>query len=221
MRLERFDIWLRQISEELILPGGVTVTSSDLNWLLEYFKEAYDRGVSKSNSDLARTLGRNQIPEIFSAFDLPYHIEKTGFLFSRDFTQLRGITEAMGQQINLHLSDGLLQGYNPKKIAKKLNERVDKIGITRSKLLARTEIINTHNLGYVNEGLRLSEVLGEEVVYEWISSGDGKVRPEHTTRNRKIYSYDKVIQLIGEPNCRCSIGAIPIAEIEDKSKVIR
>jgi hypothetical protein len=219
-KLEQFDVWMESVLNELILQGSVDVNSPTLNWMLQYFEEAYERGVRKANNEMAATLGRNQIPIRTDVFKVPFHIEKVSLLFARDFAQLKGITEVMSQQMSFVLSDGLLKGENPLKIAKKLNERVDKIGITRSRLLARTEIINSHNFGKANEGQALSELLGEEVVYLWRTAGDIKVRPAHVERNKKYYTYEKVITLIGEPNCRCSINPVPVSRLPEDAIII-
>lgn len=220
-KLERFDIWLQQAIAEIILSGGTDLNSIQLNWMLEYFKESYERGAKKANNELAGIYGRNEIPARLDILATPFHVEKLQLMFTRDFAQLKGITETMSQQINYHLSQALLQGQNPRKVAKTLTDRVDAIGITRARLLARTEIINTHNLAKVNEGLVLSDLLGEEIVYQWITSGDIKVRPEHGARNNKYFSWERVLELIGEPNCRCTVVAIPLSAVPSNVEVVR
>jgi SPP1 gp7 family putative phage head morphogenesis protein len=220
-KLERFDIWLEQAISEIILSGGTDISSPQLNWLLGYFKESYERGAKKGNNELASVYGRNEIQARLDILSAPFHIEKLQLIFTRDFAQLKGITEAMSQQINYHLSEALLKGENPRQVAKTINDRVDAIGITRARLLARTEIINTHNLAKVNEGKILSDLLGEDVVYRWITSGDIKVRPEHVSRNNKYYSFERVAELIGEPNCRCAVVAVPLSVVPDDAEVVR
>lgn len=218
-KLERFDVWLQVAIQEIILSGSVDLNSPQLNWLLPYLEQAYFRGAQGTNNNLATIYGRNQIPARVAIATVPFHVEKLQLLFSRDFAQLKGISDYMAQQISYELSQGLLQGQNPRKIAKSLNNRVDKIGITRARLLARTEIVNAHNLGRINEGKVLQGLLGEEIVYEWITSGDSRVRPTHNLRGQNYYSYEKVIQLIGEYNCRCAIVAVPISRIPKGTKI--
>lgn len=220
-KLERFDVWLKSVVDELILSGDVAVNSINLNWMLEYFKESYSRGVKKANNEMARVIGRNQIPIRPDVFAVPFHVEKVQLLFARDFAQLKGITEAMSQQMNRVLAQGLLTGESPRTIARLLNDRVDKIGRTRSILLARTEIVNAHNLGKIMEGKALSDILGEEVVYLWQDSNDGKVRPEHVFRDGKYYSFARILTLIGEPNCRCAVTSTPISAVPEGATVIR
>ncbi len=220
-KLQEFDRWLQTAINQIILTGNVNPRSPQLNWMLQYFLEGYERGAKKGNTQLARFLGRNKIPVTTSVLQNPFHIDKLQLLFSRDFTQLKGITEAMSQQINYVLSEGLLEGLGSKKIAKNINDRVDKIGITRSNLLARTEIINTFNLAVINEGNYISSIIDEQIVYEWVDSGDSRVRPTHVLRDGKYYTSQKVSELIGEPNCRCTVVATPISFVPDGKTVIR
>lgn len=220
-KLAAFDAWLHSAISEIVLSGGVVPGAADLNWLLVYFEESYSRGVRRTNNNMARLLGRNVVPVRSRAFDTPFHIQKLEFLFSRDFAQLKGITETMSQQITKELSDSLLKGESPLKAAKKMNDRVDKIGKTRSKLLARTEIINTHNLGSIYEGEDLEALIGEEVVYFWDAAEDSRVRREHNFRDEKYYSRGKVATLIGEPNCRCAVTGVPISMVPEGVEVIR
>ena len=219
-RLDRFDIWLQQTIAELITSGNATPGSSEINWLLEYTETGYVRGVKKGNSQLSSQFGNNIVPDRIDIFAGPFHVEKASLLFSRDFTQLKGITAAMSQQMNYILSEGILNGENPEKIARKMLDRIDKIGITRTRLLARTEIINAHNLGTILEGEEVGDLLGEEIVYRWITAGDGKVRTSHAIRNSRYYTQEEVIKLIGEPNCRCSVVAVPLSRVPEGVRVI-
>ena len=212
-QMEHFQAWLLLALQALVLTGDNTVNSAQLNWLMEYIQESYYRGATKGNNELAAILGRDKVPKQISILDNPFHRSKLQVIISRDFTQLKGIDAAMSQQIDRVLSEALLEGYSPLKTARLMNDRVDKIGITRSRLLARTEIIYAHNVAKITEGQRIQETIGEEIVYEWITSGDTVVRPTHVQRNRKYYSFSRVMGLLGEPNCRCAIALVPISRL--------
>lgn len=223
-KLEHFDVWLKQAINEIVLAGDVNVNSSQLHWMLEYFKGSYVRGIKSANNIFASIYGRNAIPEIINPLNVPFHVERLQFLFTRDFAQLKGITETMSQQISYELSQGLLQGKGIKHIAREINKRVDGIGIARSRLLARTEIVNTLNLGRLNETEMLSNQLGEDIVFLWISGSDARVRQTHRQRGtypNNYFSPDKVAQLIGEPNCRCAITPVPISRVPEDIEVIK
>ena len=223
-KLKKFDAWLQGAIAEIILSGSVQKDDSNINWLLAYIDTAYRKGVKKSTSLMQQRLGKNVIPDLPNLVNLPPHARAMELIFTRDFDQLKGITEAMSQQISYVISEGILQGENPNDMAKRITDRVEKIGITRAKLLARTEVINAFNLARINNVDAYSDFLGEEVVFRWISGVDARVRQTHRERNNKFYSKDKVTPLIGEPNCRCTITEIPVSLLElvyDNPKVLR
>ena len=97
------------------------------------------------------------------------HADALGMMYTRNFTELKGITEAMDQQISRVLADGLSQGKNPRAIASDLagrNGRVQKIGLTRARALARTETARAFDEATLN---RYTDYRVETV--EWIYSG--------------------------------------------------
>lgn len=223
-KLKKFDAWLQGAIAEIILSGSVQKDDSNINWLLAYIDTAYRKGVKKSTSLMQQRLGKNVIPDLPNLVNLPPHARAMELIFTRDFDQLKGITDTMSQQISYVISEGILQGENPNDMAKRITDRVEKIGITRAKLLARTEVINAFNLARINNVDAYSDFLGEEVVFRWISGVDARVRETHRARNNKFYSKDKVAPLIGEPNCRCTITEIPVSLLQlvyDNPKVVR
>ena len=219
-KLDRFNIWLDQTINELLLSGTLNIGDERLNWYLVYIQDSYNRAVKKTNNDIARILGRNVIPIPRQLRLDTFHVQKLKIMFSRNIEQLRGITETMAQQINRELTSGILQGDNSLTIARRIRNRVDKIGKTRSKLLARTEIMNTHQLASIFEGENLQQYApDDEIVYRWRSGADDRVRPEHRARNGKYYTKKKVATLTGEPNCRCAVSAIFKSLVKDKEKI--
>lgn len=101
-----------------------------------------------------------------SSFGSPVAIEKVKILVGRDFTELKGVTEAMSQEITRQLVDGLARGENPHTIARKMHEAVDGLGQRRATSIARTEIMRAHAEGQLDA----MENLGVEkvgVAVEW------------------------------------------------------
>lgn len=222
-KISMFETWLAATISEIILSGSTNyngINDAQLNWLLLYISEAYEGGVKKANAELRRVLKNPGIIERLGLLDVKFHRDKLNFLLQRDFTQLKGVTEIMSQQLLRELSDGLINGESPNKIAPRITDRVNKIGITRSKLIARTEIIRAQNLAKVYEGIYINQEYGIPVVYEWITSGDAKVRPTHVRRGAKYYTSDALIPLLGEPNCRCAIIATPLDNVPKETKII-
>jgi SPP1 gp7 family putative phage head morphogenesis protein len=219
----RFMAWLQLQIDAVIIGNDATPQS---NWQNKYINQSYLRGVEISKAQL-RALGITaaQFQGIAAAeivgtaqasllagltFDQmlalgPLHLEAIRTIYTRDFTQLRGITDTMSQQIARVLTDGIEQGLPVREIARNITDRVDKIGLTRSKLLARTETVRSYNIGVINEGVEFSELTGEEKKYKWKDSDYGRVRPVHKERDGNIYDEQTALRLIGEPNCRCAL----------------
>ena len=150
-----------------------------------------------------------------SVFNAPIHVDRIGLLYTRTFSELKGITQAMDQQISRVLAQGIAEGRNPREIARILNNRVDKIGITRARALARTEIIRAHHQATIAEYKQFG-VEGVKVKAEWLTAGYG-VCPECSDLEGRVFTLDKIEGMIPlHPNCRCV--AIPYLGGNGKAK---
>ena len=199
-KLDEFMKWLNlQISKE-ILSG----TASD-NWLNVFIGNAYTRGVKKTRSAIGRKYVELGYLKDTSVFANPAHVDRAELIYTRVYSQLKGVTEAMEQQISRILADGIIQGLNPTVIAKNLNDRVDKIGKVRARLIARTEIVSAHNVATLQEAEILEKTIGQPIKVVWQTALDGRERDTHRARNRKVYTQKEALPLLGEPNCRCSV----------------
>lgn len=194
-------------------------------WQNQYILQAYNRGITIAQIDLKKqgiTPQARPISIIGTAFPslgastlgLPIHQDAIQLIFTRDFAQLRGITSQMSASIARVLTSGIEQGLGARELAKNINDRVDKVGLTRSKLLARTETVRSYNIATINEGRIVELDTGVEIRQEWITAGDERVRSTHAQRNRKIFEPEVAARLIGEPNCRCSLVPF-IEELDD------
>lgn len=152
--------------------------------------------------------------------DQPIHLDAIQILYTRDFAALKGINETMSGQIARVLTEGVEQGQGGAVLAKRINDRVNKIGLTRSRLLARTESVRAYNIGVIKQGEDFSDQFDIEVKYLWTTSQDERVRNTHAVRNGIVYSKDRAFALIGEPNCRCRISEfIPEADTKKEKKL--
>lgn len=176
------------------------------HWLNTYIGTSYEKGAQDARRQFSGIVPGQlgQLPQT-SVFALPAHRDTAEFLFERVYSELKGITDVMEQQISRILSDGLLQGLGPNEIARQLNNRVDAIGKARSKLLARTEVVHANNVANVKETQIAFEILGEEPKMIWITAGDENVRPTHEAREGNIYTPQEALALLGDPNCRCTV----------------
>lgn len=204
-KIAEFNRYLQdKINEEILfIEGGGAIED---HWLNVPISDGYIRGAKKSRLALERGLkGVSKIPD-YSPLVNPIHADRAELIFTRAFEDLKGVTDVMATQISRELSNGILLGKNPKVVARAMEDRVDKIGKTRAKLIARTEIVESHNRASITEGSIISKETGVDIEYKWSTSIDGRERDTHHDRNGKVYGEDEVESLIGEPNCRCSVS---------------
>ncbi len=203
-KIPQFDQWLQaQIDAEIL-----TNQDGGDHWLNVHVGNAYERGAKKVNALAGRNIKDYQALPDYSPLTNLHHIERAELIFQRVYSELKGVTEVMSSQISRELANGMIRGENPKKVAARMTDRVDKIGISRARLIARTEIVESHNQASINEADILARETGVEIRMQWITAIDGRERPSHRERHNQIYDRDKVSSMLGEPNCRCSVSAI-------------
>jgi SPP1 gp7 family putative phage head morphogenesis protein len=137
-------------------------------------------------------------------FNRPVHAEQLQSLYTRTLTEWEGVVSATEQQIARELSDGLAQGENPTKVARRISDRIDKIGKTRATDLARTEIIRSHANGSLErfEELGVDEVSGEA---EFTAANDRKTCPICRNLDGNVYPIAEAKGLIPQHvRCRCA-----------------
>ena len=178
-KVAAFSEWLQGQVDEGILE---TTGEGSSAWTVKHTESAFSKGMGRAfdqvrKSELAESLDfyngtRHQFLQ--QAFATDIAVDKLRLLQTRAFTDLKGITQAMDTQITRVLSDSLARGDNPREVARRLNNRVDKIGKSRALTLARTETVRAHNEGQ----LVALEQLGVEevgVMVEWSTALDDRV----------------------------------------------
>lgn len=199
-----FDAWLKEQIDAEILAGSEGEISK--HWLSRGIVEGYNRGATKTRMAAEKAIPSLNKLDNYSPLANPSHIERAELLYTRAFQDLKGVTEAMATQMSRVLAEGIIQGEAVKVVAKKLEDRVDAIGRTRAKLIARTEIVESHNSAAIREGQIIAAETGIEEKYQWNTAMDGRERQSHASRHGEIYTASEVQSLIGEPNCRCSVA---------------
>jgi SPP1 gp7 family putative phage head morphogenesis protein len=140
----------------------------------QFVRAGYERGLTHADVE-ARKIGLD-VPDssVAAVINRPIHRDELELIYTRDYSELEGITQAVSQQSNRMLADGLAAGEGPREIARRLTDRVDAIGKTRATTLARTSVIDTFN----SAALKRYEELGAEGVTvraEWQTAGDERV----------------------------------------------
>ena len=142
-----------------------------------YIKESYEKGTARMYRDVNRSqlatdaVGLDRSTKQFVRFSLtrPETVAKVKMLAGRTFTDLQGVNAVMSTQMSRVLVEGLSRGDSPRVMAKVMADRVDKIGITRARMIARTEVIRVHAEAQLDtlETLGLDEVV---IMVEWTTS---------------------------------------------------
>jgi len=208
-----FTSWLNQQLESEYL----SVVSSDEN---EYIRRAYAEGLRRTARDL-REEGVDIPTDVNGLLDTFTHRQALQDLYTRTFEELRNVTRDMAQSIREELAEGLVEGENPKKVAKRITDRVDKIGKHRSTLIARTEMMEAHSNAQLN---RLETVQRDSDVNvtvrhgTWETAQDDRVCPickslqgiafttsELRNGSFRLDGYDYQLKPPAHPSGRCHI----------------
>lgn len=213
-KIAAFMDWLHEQEAEGIinteLRGGRRTEAARAAWFNLYITSAYQQGILRARQEIAKAGGPRMGADrtaIQMAFNRPFHADRVGMIYIRAYNELAGITDAMDQQISRVLAEGMAEGRNPLSIARVINDRVDKVGITRARLLARTEVIRAHHLANIQE-YREAGAVGVEVEAELLTAGDSRVCTQcqglQASTRKKPMSLDQIESLIPvHPNCRC------------------
>lgn len=212
-KINAFMRWLKEqerknILEIKIFPGARTGVVSQ--WTDKYIQMTYEKGIGRARQEMIKA--GVDVPSLDElsvdlSFRQPFHLDRVGVLYSRTFSELKGITEEMDAKISRVLADGMLRGLGAKEIARNIIDTIE-MSMGRATTLARTEIIRAHHLANINEYRQyaLEEV---RVKVEWSTVGDERVCPLCEEKEGKIYSLDVIEPLIPlHPNCRCM--AVPL-----------
>ena len=225
-KIAAFMRWLEaQVEAEMLTVGefeqiGAAIESA---WTNKYILESYKRGISRSRSEMKKS--GFDIPSIAVSggvdivAGLPMHVDRLGVLYTRVFSELKGITSQMDQQISRILAQGIADGDNPRLLARKLVAAIDgtgagKLGITdslgryipaarRAELLARTEVIRAHHQGMVQEYMNW-RVEGVTLQAEWKTAGDHRVCERCEIYEGETFTLEEAMNMIPlHPLCRC------------------
>lgn len=217
-KIAKFMAWLKEMEERNILevttrPG---IHQGSMPWTNHYIQSSYQKGLSRSRTELRRQgfevpAAQGVLPgstdPIGVAFNQPFHAERVAVIYTRAFNDLKGITSVMDAQISRVLARGLMDGLNPMTIARNLANRVDSVGITRARTLARTEVIAAHHSATIGEYRRWGAD-HVRVQAEWQTAGFN-VCPECQELEGRVFTLDEIDGMIPlHPNCRCV--AIPV-----------
>jgi SPP1 gp7 family putative phage head morphogenesis protein len=200
------------------------------NWFDKYVEEAYKKGLIRARNELIKAgYPVQKIDDINALLRSPQHLKMLNYLKESIVNELRGITDALKQQLNRVLSGSILAGENNKLIAKKLiavinGKNAKQLGVTntlgrfipakrRAELMARTETVRIHHLANIEEYSNAG-VSGVRVMAEWVTAKDEKVCNICIEMEGKIFTLEKIAILIPvHVQCRCIALPIKVKKI--------
>lgn len=209
-KVAAFMEWLKA-QEDLgifsVTPGTPIRSATKQSWMNLYIDSAYQRGMAQAAADLRGEEVKVSDTWIDSAFFRPVHAEPVGLIYTRAYSDLVGITDAMDTQISRILAKGMAEGRNPKDIARDLVKQVD-ISRNRARLIARTETIAAHAEASLNS-YKEAGLEGVKIRAEWSTAGDDRVCEECASMEGKEFTIEESHGMIPlHPNCRCAF--IPV-----------
>lgn len=223
-KVEAFMIWLQKqvdagiIQVEVAKQLGTAVNSA---WMNLYIINSYKRGVQRARDEMRRA-GMN-VPTIEMSGGINtvmmMHTDRVGLIFTRAYTDLKGITDAMGMQISRVLAQGIMDGDGMDLLARKLVATINGTGMgdlgmvdtlgryipasRRAEMLARTEIIRSFSEAQLQE-FRNWGVVGVSAKAEFLTAGDERVCSKCSHLEGVVYTLDEASGVIPvHPQCRC------------------
>lgn len=207
-KVAAFRDWLqRQVDRGILKTDHVGAA-----WAAKYIESAYRQGRLRAYLDSqgkrldvpAGFLKGSQAEFLRTAFGQPEQLAKVALLATRTFEALRGITATMAAQLNRILATALLEGTNPRVVARTMVKNIQGLSKARALMIARTEIIHAHAEGQLDsfEALGVREV---GVYAEWSTAGDDRVCSACHALEGALFTVAEARGLIPRhPNCRCA-----------------
>ena len=226
-KVDAFMKWLQLQTDKGILQtielqrSGVGVESA---WTNTYIQDSYKRGVLRARYEMQRA--GYSIPSIAETGGIdialggnPFHVDRLGLLYTRVYSELKGITGAMEQQISRVLAQGIGDGDNPRLLARKLVSTINGTGMgdlgirdtlgrfiparRRAEILARTEIVRAHHQATIQEYKNWG-VEGVRVRVEWSTADDERVCDRCSGLQGQTFTLEEIEGMIPlHPQCRC------------------
>lgn len=225
-KVTEFMKWMNaQVEAGILTAKDLSQVGTSVNgaWTNKYVYDSYQRGVIRARYELQKAgFGVPSIEQtggIGISMGTPFHMDRLGLLYSRVFSELKGITQAMDSQISRVLTQGMMDGDNPRRLATKListinGARMGDLAITdtlgrfipaerRAGMLARTEVIRAHHQATVQEYKNWGSA-GVTVRAEWSAVGDSVTCERCLSMQGMVFSLVEIQGMIpAHTHCRC------------------
>ena len=222
--------WLH--NEVVEIDDPISINNGE-HWTAEYLQSAYVTGVQTAQGRLMSEGASLPAYDREAIVTRPTSVRQLQEIYTRAYENLTDITDDMAATIRNELTDAIRDGKNPRKVASRLNDKIQSITNTRATTLARTEVINSH----ANAALRTYEDAGADVVSHTsrMTARDASVCPwcrrldsvpftlqEFQTVTARWRGQMWRAGVPGHPNCRCTpspelgVSGDDLAPLEDR-----
>ncbi|KKN88050.1 hypothetical protein LCGC14_0251220 [marine sediment metagenome] len=203
-----FDRFMRALLDAEVLELS-PISGTGSGWQNKYVRASYSVGVQHADASL-RAAGVEPPPgALAQTLNQPIHAEKLQLLFSRNFNELRGVTNAQAQSLSRIVTEGLATGQSPRVVATEISRSISSIGVVRGRVIARTETIRAH----ATATLARFEQSGIETVEgfaEFVTAGDDRVCQTCQDLEGRRFPLDEAAGVIPvHANCRCVWLPVP------------
>lgn len=201
----KFLQWFRSaLREEVLEPARPSRVGQGQHFTGRFVRASYEKGVRHARGALEARGLELEDTALDVLLNRPIHKSTLRMMYERHYGALEGITDAVGKEVGRVLTEGLVQGLNPRDLADEINEAIDDVGIQRARILSQTEVIRTHAEASLNSYERggVDEVTSEA---EFSTAGDSRVCDDCRPLDGNVYTIDEARGLVPvHPRCRCS-----------------
>ena len=107
-----------------ILPGETKGAVGNADWADVYIDAGYKKGMRRADAELIKAgitpTRQEQALPIEARFAQPIPAAKVAAIYIRTYTDLKGVTDTVGQIMSQELAVGLAEGQGPRTIARRL-----------------------------------------------------------------------------------------------------
>ncbi len=200
--------WLRRATTNEVLetePFGNDISGN--HYTSTYVTGAYETGIRHADRS-ARAAGYDVPDEEAAAVaGAGNHANRIESHNRRVVDDLRGVTTATATQATRQFSDEFSSGNRSRyQLADEINDRVDKIGITRGRTLARVGLARAHHDGSMERfgELGIELVTGRAEHVRFTTAGDSGVCAQCRFLEGNVYTLEEARGMIPQhPGCRC------------------
>lgn len=198
LALEPANIDIIRLSELLREAGYAFIVNPGVSITVDFVRKSYSSGTMYAGM----TLKRVGVEAVIGEGPADWRVIDN--LRVRNLSALRGITDEMNKQIISQLTDGINKGESIPKLAKRITESINSIGIKRATVMARTETLYAFNtaaeLRYFQAGIE---------VLEWLTAHDDRLCPRCQPLDGVRFRVDSRHERPPlHPSCRCTV--IPV-----------